>query len=263
MQGLLGVAVAPLTPPAPAAPEPDIVEPTIAAAVGLAGASNFEEAFQRLDALPSRDRRVASARAEIETAWNGAARDAADRAQALSASGEFVAAFELLDSVQPEHGFVDGARDEIRRTWAASARSQARQALELASAGNHEDAVALLEAFQPPHESVLATLDELQASPDCPDELPALREALGALRFAPGAASAAPFATCDDPYHADIQNEQIRFGAGCGRASATASVPILCDGSSEWTEPYVLRFLLTKARGEWTISEVGQIESEP
>ena len=163
--------------------------------------------------------------------------------------------------MQPEHGFVDGDRDEIRRTWAASARSQVRRALELASTGDHEGAVALLETFQPQHELVLATLDELQASPDCPNELPALLQALRALRFAPGVATAAPLATCSESYRADIQNEQIRFGAGCGRASATASVPILCDGNSEWSEPYLLRFLLTKSREGWTIGEVAEMES--
>ena len=261
VQGVLGIAVSPLPPPAPAPSGPNQLEQSLSAAVSLASAANFEESFQRLDAFPARNRRVGSARAEVEAGWNAAAREAADGAEALSQSGNYGAAFALLDTVQPEHGFVDGARDEIRRTWAASARCQVRRALELASTGDHEGAVALLETFQPPHELVLATLDELQASPDCPNELPALLEALRALRFASGVATAAPLATCSESYRADIQNEQIRFGAGCGRASATASVPILCDGSSEWSEPYLLRFLLTKSREGWTIGEVAEMES--
>ena len=122
--------------------------------------------------------------------------------------------------------------------------------------------VALLEAFQPPHEVALATLDDLEANPECPAERPALLAGLRALRFDPAATVAGPLAACAEPYYAEIQNEQVRFGAGCARASAMASVPLLCDGSTEWSEPYVLRFLLTKSRGTWTIGEVVQIDAE-
>ena len=66
VQGVLGIAVSPLPPPAPAPSGPDQLEQSLSAAVNLASAANFEEAFQRLDALPARNRRVVSARAEVE-----------------------------------------------------------------------------------------------------------------------------------------------------------------------------------------------------
>jgi hypothetical protein len=103
----------------------------------------------------------------------------------------------------------------------------------MASAGNHDTAVALLEASDSSHASVVATLDELRANPTCSEELPSVVDALSVFRFA--LATVRPqvvIDVCDDEFGIEIQNEQFRFGARCERASATAFVPVLCQGSS-------------------------------
>ena len=115
----------------------------------------------------------------------------------------------------------------------------------------------------PPHASVLATLDELRANPTCSGELPAVLDALSAFRFE--SSTARPqivTAACDDSFRVEIQNELVRFGAGCERASATAFVPVLCQGSSTWSDPFVLSFVLRKSGDNRVITEGVELEPD-
>lgn len=70
----------------------------------------------------------------------------------------------------------------------------------------------------------------------------------------------ASVSACDGPFRVEIQSERVRFGgAGCSRASATAFVPVLCEGSSQWSAPAALRFGLRKTGETWSISQVDEI----
>ena len=88
-----------------------------------------------------------------------------------------------------------------------------------------------------------------------------MRESLLALSRAAGVASPPSAESYGGAYRFEIQNDVVRFGAGCERASASAFVTVLCDGSSEWTEPAVLRFLLGKSGSGWSITEIAEMES--
>ena len=210
-QGTERAAVAPPVPLSPVGPrdltaasvvagEPlvDPVETTLASVSDLSAAGNFSEAFARLDRLPQTDRRVSTARARVESAWNEAADETATRARQLAEAGDFAEALVLVSGFQPVHGFVDAA-------WAADGAEVSRRALEMASAGNHDAAVALLEASDSPHASVAATLDELRANPTCSEELPSVVDALSVFRFASGAVRPEVVTdVCDDGFRIEI-----------------------------------------------------------
>lgn len=169
----------------------------------------------------------------------------------------------LLNSFQPAQGFVEAARADVERSLEADAQAVSRQALAMAAAGNHEAAVERLEAYEPSHPVILSTLDELLANPSCPDELPRVRQALLTLRMGPGVAQPQALQVCDGPFQIEIQNEQVRFGARCARASATAFVPVFCERGSAWTEPYLLRFFLTASADGWQIDDAVEIVNTP
>ncbi len=116
-------------------------------------------------------------------------------------------------------------------------------------------------AYTPAHATIMSTMDELLANPDCPDEVAGVREGLLALRMGPGVAEPKPLQVCDGPFRIEIQNEQVRFGAGCNRASVAAFVPVFCEGGSEWTDPYLLRFFLTKTDSGWQIDDAVELAS--
>ena len=218
------------------------------------------QAFERLDRLGTNDRRVADARGRLERAWNDATQRAVDQARELSAAGNFVGALAVVTDFQPEHGFVDAAREDVEATWAVEGEAVSRRALEMAASGNHDGAIALLESADPPHGSVLATLDDLRANPMCPAELPALVTALNSFTLVASAVVPPGMArACDGSFKVEIQNELVRFGAGCERASATAFVPVLCEGSAEWTDPFVLSFVLRKSGSDWQIFEAVEL----
>ena len=129
--------------------------------------------------------------------------------------------------------------------------------------GGHDDAGALLEAYEPPHDVIRTTLDELLANPLCSEELPRVRYGMMSWAMRPDVAMPATIVQhCDGSFQIDIQNERVRFGAGCGRASATAFVPVFYDGASEWTAPYLIRFLLTKSDDGWLIDEAVDIQRD-
>lgn len=246
------------------APLVDPVEAALASVGNLSAAGNFVEAFARLDRLPSADRRVSTSRGQVEGAWNEAAQETATQARQRAEAGDFGEAFALVGGFQPVHGFVDAARDDVGAVWAADGEQVSRRALEMAAAGNHDGAVALLAASDPPHASVVATLGELRANPTCSAELPSVLDALGAFRFESGASGPQVVtAACDDAFRVEIQNELVRFGARCERASATAFVPVLCQGSSTWSDPFVLSFVVRKSGGEWVITEAVELEPNP
>ena len=246
------------------APLIDPVEAALASVGDLSAAGNFVEAFTRLDRLPPADRRVSTSRGQVESAWNEAAQETATRARQLAEAGDFGGALVLVGGFQPVHGFVDAARDDVEAGWAADGAEVSRRALEMAAAGNHDGAVALLAASDPPHASVVATLGELRANPTCSAELPSVLDALSGFRFESGA-SRPQIVTlaCDDSFRVEIQNELVRFGARCERASATAFVPVLCQGSSTWSDPFVLSFVLGKSSGYWVITEAVELEPNP
>ena len=166
--------------------------------------------------------RVARARQQVEGVWNTAAQDVADRSRQLAGAGNFEEAMTLLEGFAPSHGFVDAARQDVTRDLDADAQGVSRRALEMAAAGDHDGAVELLQAYTPAHATILSTMDELLANPDCPDELDGVRESLVALRMGPDVSEPATFNVCDGPFRIEIQNEQVRFGAGCSRASVAA-----------------------------------------
>ena len=227
-------------------------------------AGDYDQALQQLDALSTTDPRVASARSDVEGAWNAAAQETADRTRELSAEGDFGEALSLVRGFLPEHGFVDAAREDVEAAWTKEGETVVRRALEMAAAGDHDAAVALLEASDPPHEVVLTTLSELRSNPDCPREIPGVLDALSAFRFESGAAMPRVVAdSCGGSFKVEIQNELVRFGAGCERASATAFVPILCEGGSEWSPPHVLSFVLQKTAGStWEITAAVEMGPE-
>ena len=182
----------------------------------------------------------------------------------LAGAGDFVEALALVTEFQPVHGFVDSARDDVEAAWAADGAEVSRRALQMAAVGNHDDAVALLEASVPPHASVVATLDELRANPTCSAEVPAVLDVLSTFRFESSAARPQVVtAACDDSFRVEIQNELVRFGARCERASATAFVPVLCEGSDTWSDPFVLSFVLRKSGDDWVITEGVELEPNP
>ena len=250
---------------APAA-EPVVapVETALASVRDLSAAGNFVEAFARLDRLTRADRRVSTSRERVESAWNQAADETATRARQLAEAGDFGEALTLVGVFQPVHGFVDAARDDVEAAWAAEGAKVSRRALEMAAAGDHDGAVAVLEASDPPHANVVATLDDLRANPTCSAELPLVLDALSGFRFDSGAVRPQVVtAACDDSFRVEIQNEQVRFGARCERASATAFVPVLCQDSSTWSDPFVLSFVLRKSAGDWAITEAVELEPNP
>ena len=152
----------------------------------------------------------------------------------------------------------------VEAAWAAEGAKVSRRALEMAAAGDHDGAVAVLEASDPPHANVVATLDDLRANPTCSAELPLVLDALSGFRFDSGAVRPQVVtAACDDSFRVEIQNEQVRFGARCERASATAFVPVLCQDSSTWSDPFVLSFVLRKSAGDWAITEAVELEPNP
>ena len=221
-------------PLAPADRLPDALEQGVAGALDLSGRGDFTAAFQHLETLDQQDARVMRAGQQVEQAWNQAAQDVADRSRQLAASGEFGEALVLITGFEPEHGFVLVAREEVEVALAVDARATSRRALEIASSGGHDDAVALLEAYAPPHDIIRTTLDELLANPQCSEELPRVRDGMMSWATRPGVAMPAAIEqACDGSFRIDIQNERVRFGAGCGRASATVFIPVLCDGASE------------------------------
>lgn len=57
-----------------------------------------------------------------------------------------------------------------------------------------------------------------------------------------------------------MQNEQVRFGAGCRCASVSAFVPVFCEGGSQWTEPFLIRFFMTKTDDGWQIDDAVELE---
>ena len=247
----------------PSAPAPtvDVVARGIAGALEQSGTGDFAGSFDALAALNQRDDRVARARDQVEAEWNSAAQAAADRARQLSGAGEFGEALALVSGFEPEHGFIDAAREDVERAWEADGADVSRRALELAAAGDHDGSITLLEASVPPHSRVLATLGELRANPACVAEVPSVREALMAFRLDGGVMAPPPVLVCEGGFRVDIQNELVRFGSGCERASASAFVPVLCEGSSEWTEPSALRFVLRKSGDAWLITETAEIET--
>ena len=247
-----------------AEPTVDPVNTALASVGDLSAAGNFVEAFTRLDRLSPADRRVSTSRDRVESAWNEAAQETATRARQLAEAGDFSEALALVGGFQPVHGFVDVASDDVEAAWAADGADVSRRALEMAAAGNHDGAVALLGASDPAHPSVVATLDELRANPTCSTELPSLLAALGEFRFESSAVRPQVVtAACDDSFRVEIQNELVRFGARCERASATAFVPVLCQGGSTWSDPFVLSFVLRKSGGDWVITEAVELESNP
>ena len=239
----------------------DPVQQALTGLSDLVDARSFGEALQRLDSLDGSDPRVTAARSQVERVWNGAAEETAARAREFSSAGDFAAALSLVDSFGPEHGFVESARADVERAWAAESEALSRRALQMAAAGDHEAAVALLEASVPPHPAVLTTLDDLRANPECSDELPAVSAALTSLTLDTAVSAPSFGQACSGPYRFEIQNELVRFGAGCERASATAFVPVLCEGSSDWTDPGVFRFVLRKSGDTWSITESAVMES--
>lgn len=243
------------------------VDPTTAAvttSLTLARDGDFARAFGQLDRLDRDDPRVVRTRAQVERRWNAAAQDAADRSRQLAGAGQFAEALTILDAFAPPHGFIDAARDDVTRELDADADTVSRRALEMAARGSHDEALALLRAYEPAHAGILATIDELLANPDCPDDLPLVRDGLVSLNLASGAARPDMLdQACDGPYRIEIQNEQIRFGARCARASVAAFVPVFCEGGSEWSDPFLLRFLLTKTPDGWQIDEAVEMEPEP
>ena len=97
----------------------------------------------------------------------------------------------------------------------------------------------------------------------CSEELPRVRDGMTSWATRRGVAMPAAIEqACDGSFRLDIQNERVRFGAGCGRASATVFIPVLCDGASEWTAPYLIRFLLTKSDDGWLIDEAVDIQRD-
>ena len=227
----------------------------------LVGSGDVAAASERLDALNPADPRVSAVRRQTDAAWNNAAQQTADQARDLAASGDFGAALALVEEFEPVHGFVESAREDVERLWATDGGALARRALEMAAAGDHDAVVALLEASAPPHATVLAALDELRANPECSEDLPAVQASLAGLTLAAGVPAPGFAESCGGPFRFEIQNALIRFGAGCERASATAYVPVLCEGSTEWKEPGVLQFLLRKSRGSWSITDVAEMDS--
>jgi len=121
-----------------------------------------------------------------------------------------------------------------------------------------------LESSDPLHASVLATLDELRANLTCSGELRAVLDALSAFRFESSTTRPQVVtAACDDSFRVEIQNEFVRFGARCERASTTAFVRVLCQGSSTWSDPFALSFVLRKSEDNWVITEGVEIEPNP
>jgi tetratricopeptide (TPR) repeat protein len=240
---------------------PDPLDDALTALTDLADAGRYREAFESLQMLDGRNPRVERARGALELDWNAAGVESADRARAQSDAGDFGAALTLIDRFEPENEFVESAREEVEREWAADAETLSRRALEMAAAGDHDGAVALLEASTPPHPSVTAALSELVDNPECTQELPSVRAALVGLTLSPGVASPS-FAACEGAYRLEIQSEVVRFGAGCERASASAFVPLLCEGSAEWTSPRVVGFVLQKTEDSWSIAEVAEMAAE-
>ena len=250
-------------PLAPAERLSDALEQGVAGALDLSGRGDFTAAFQQLETLDQQDARVMRAGQQVEQAWNRAAQDVADRARQLAASGEFGEALVLITGFEPEHGFVLVAREEVEVALTVDARATSRRALEIASSGDHDDAVALLEAYAPPHDIIRTTLDELLANQLCSEELPRVRDGMTSWATRRGVAMPAAIEqACDGSFRLDIQNERVRFGAGCGRASATVFIPVLCDGASERTAPYLIRFLLTKSDDGWLIDEAVDIQRD-
>ena len=243
---------------AEAAAVPDPLDDALGEVANLAEAGQYREAFERLQMLDGQVPRVDRARGTLELSWNAAGVQTADRARAQADAGDFGAALTLINRFEPENEFVESAREEVEREWAAEAETLSRRALEMAAGGDHDGAVALLEASVPPHPAVIAALTELVDSPDCGEELPSVRAALVGLTLSPGVASPS-FAACEGAYRFEIQNEVVRFGAGCERASASAFVPLLCEGSAEWTSPGVVRFVLRRTDGSWSIAEVAEM----
>ena len=241
----------------------DPVETALASVGDLSAAGDFVETFARLDRLTRSDRRVPISRGQVERAWNDAAQETATQARQLAEAGNFGEALALVGGFQPIHGFVDAARDDVEAAWADDGADVSRQALEMAAAGNHDGAVALLAASDPPHASVVETLAELRANPTCSEELPSVLDTLSAFRFESTAVRPQVVtAACDESFRVEIQNELVRFGARCERASATAFVPVLCQGSSTWSEPFVLSFVLRKSGGDWVITEAAELEPD-
>ena len=258
-----GVGAAMGAPLAPAARLPDALEQGVAGALAQSGRGGFTAAFQQLETLDQQDARVMRAAQQVEQAWNRAAQDVADRSRQLAASGEFGEALALIAGFEPAHGFVLVAREEVEAALTEDARAVSRRALEIASSGGHDDALALLEAYEPPHDVIRTTLDELLANPLCSEELPRVRDAMMSRAMRPGVAMPAMIEqACGGSFQIDIQNERVRFGAGCGRASTTAFVPVFCEGASEWTAPYLIRFLLTKSDDGWLIDEAADIQRD-
>ena len=90
-----------------------------------------------------------------------------------------------------------------------------------------------------------------------------MSDALSAFRFESSAAvPPVVTAACDDSFGVAIQNELIRFGARCERASATAFVPVWCQGSSEWSDLFVLSFVLSKSGEDWVITESVELDAD-
>lgn len=244
-------------------PAVDPVQAALAAVLDLSSAGRFTDAFAQLDRLNQADGRVSRFRGQVERAWNGAGQEAAALARQLSEAGDIGQALAVVGGFQPVHGFVEAARDDVEAAWAADGARISRRALEMAAGGDHDAAVALLEASDPPHESVVATLNDLRANPACSAELPSVSDALSAFRFESSAAvPQVVTAACDDSFGVAIQNELIRFGARCERASATAFVPVLCQGSSEWSDPFVLSFVLSKSGEDWVITESVELDAD-
>ena len=255
-----GIGAAMGAPLAPAERLPDALEQGVAGALAQSGRGGFTAAFQQLETLDQQDARVMRAAQQVEQAWNRTAQDVADRSRQLAASGEFGEALALIAGFEPEHGFVLVAREEVEAALTEDARAVSRRAFEIASSGDHDDALALLEAYEPPHDVIRTTLDELLANPLCSEELPRVRDAMMSRAMRPGVAMPAMIEqACGGSFQIDIQNERVRFGAGCGRASTTAFVPVFCEGASEWTAPYLIRFLLTKSDDGWLIDEAADI----
>lgn len=241
-------------------PQVNPLDEQVLAIVALAEGGDFAAALTRLDALDAQDARVASARTQVEDVWNTEAQDVADRSRQLAATGNFAQAMVLLDGFTPGHGFVDAARQDVTRDLDTDAAAVSRRALEMAAAGEHDAAVGLLRAYTPAHAAIMGTIDELLANPDCPAEQTGVREGLVALSMSPGVAEPQTLQMCDGPFRIEVQNEQVRFGAGCRRASVAAFVPVFCEGGSEWSEPFLLRFFLTKRDGDWQIDDAVELD---
>ena len=261
-----GRARAETTPPeeaaSPVVAPVDPVEAELAVIARLSRDGDHASARGRLARLEAGDPRVARAGSRLDREWNAAARETADQARRLADEGDFGAAVSLVREFQPEHGFVQAAAEDVERAWRAAGAELSRQALLLASEGDHAGAVALLEASDPPHPTVTATLAELRDNPDCSDQVPAVRDALSSFTLDRGVVPPASVSACDGSFRVEIQNERVRFGGvGCSRASATAFVPVLCEGSAEWSQPSALRFGLRKSGETWSISDVDEINT--